>query len=209
MRSPLTVVEGSLELLRTRSDDLGPDRTALLLDRALAQTHRLRRLSTGLLDLARLEEGRLDLRTEYVPLREVVDQAIALLDLEGEVRVDVPHDLRVAADAERVEQVVINLIANADRHGAAPVSVEASVHGETAILDVCDEGKGVAPELVAGLFEPFHPGQRPDSVGLGLWIVDALTSAMGGSVEYVPVLPHGACSACGSRTPIRRPSRRP
>jgi signal transduction histidine kinase len=93
--------------------------------------------------------------------------------------------LRVYADHERLEQVLVNLIANAVRHGRPPVHVTAEALGDTVRIAVRDHGPGVPPEHQGALFERFGgDSDHPDSVGLGMWIVRLLVEAHGGTVGY-------------------------
>jgi signal transduction histidine kinase len=189
VRSPLTSVQLALECLR---DDraLPPQGRDRLLGAALRQTSRISRLAAGLLDLDRIETlGTLRLDLTDVPLRTAVDEALADLS-SGDVIVQVPAELTIMADPQRVEQMVVNLVGNALHHGRPPVVVRAEADGNSVRISVRDHGAGV-PDLRRGaLFDRFGP-TSPDraSVGLGLWIVRELAGAHGGHVEYAPAMP--------------------
>jgi signal transduction histidine kinase len=100
--------------------------------------------------------------------------------------VSVPPALTVIADADRIAQAVDNLVGNALRHGAAPVTVTARAAGENRVeIVVRDAGPGVAQELRGRLFERFATGgRRRGGTGLGLFIVRELARAHGGDAWY-------------------------
>lgn len=197
VRSPLTSVTGVLELLA--DDDETPDRHRSLLAAGLRQANRIRRLATGLLDIERIEQGRLRLDLQDVSLAELAAE-VAQEQTSGVVRVDVAPTLLVRADRERLEQILVNLVTNAVRHGAPPVVVDATRVGTTAEISVSDHGPGVPEADVPHIFDRLS-STNPSfgSVGLGLWIVRLLAEAHGGSAEYDEHAP-------GARFVVRLPA---
>ena len=192
IRSPLTTVQGALMLL-DQTAELPADRRKPLLEAALRQTRRLTRLAAGLLDLERVEQGRLRLDRRWVPVAEVVNGAAELVASGPAVVVSTEPRLRVYADPERLEQVLINLLTNAVRHGRPPVVVTAERDDAAVRIAVRDHGPGVPPERQAALFGRLvGDSDHPDSVGLGMWIARLLVEAHGGEVSYAPAAP-GAC----------------
>jgi signal transduction histidine kinase len=190
VRSPLTSVQMALESLRDDYGDLAPQRRDRMLGAALRQTSRIRRLAAGLLDIDRVETlGTLRLDLADVPLRCAVDDARE--DLRSDdVAVEVPAELSVVADPERLEQIVVNLVGNALRHGRPPIVVRAERDGERVRLTVRDHGDGVPDTHRGQLFDRFGTASSElSSVGLGLWIVRELARAHGGHVEYAPANP--------------------
>lgn len=183
VRSPLTAIRGALQVLRNRTS-LDEATRAHLLRLADRQAERLQRLAADLLDLARLDEGKLALTLADVRLLDAVARAADFLDREGALEVDVPAELEVRADRDRLEQVLVNLVGNALKHGMPPIEVRARRRGPDVLLEVRDHGEGIPAEDVPQMFEPFAAGIGGDSVGMGLWIVGALTEAHGGSVRY-------------------------
>jgi signal transduction histidine kinase len=189
IRSPLTTVEGTLLLLE-QGPVIPAERQKPLVGAALRQTRRLTRLATGLLDLERVQQGKLRLDRRWVSVAEVADGAVALAAAHGDVAVDVDPALRAHADPERLEQVLINLITNAVRHGEPPVLLAAERVGETVRIVVRDHGGGVPVDRVPALFERLvGDSDHPESVGLGMWIVRLLVEAHGGHVAYEPAAP--------------------
>ena len=193
IRSPLSTIQGATQTLVRHHDELASDVQIELLEGVEHQTERLLRLANGLLDLARLEEGRLELDIRQTPLREVVESALSYADPDGRIEVRVEPDVLVAVDVERAEQIFVNLANNTLRHGASPFVVHAACADGRADVTFSDAGPGVPPDKVGSLFEPFRRGDTVGSVGFGLWIVRMLTEAHGGTVSYEPNTPTGAC----------------
>lgn len=192
VRAPLATVQGSARTLLRLRGHLDPEEQEDLLRGIDRQASRLVRLASGLLDLARLEEGRLVLDLRPVDLRAAVVEALAFADPEGRIGVEIDPGIRVVADPDRLDQVLVNLAANCLRHGAPPFTVSAFRDDAVVALCFADAGPGIPPERAAELFEPFRRGDGRGSVGLGLWIVRMLVEAHGGSVSYEPNRPHGA-----------------
>lgn len=182
IRTPLTVIRQGIATLQhagERIDDV--TRTALL---AATDRHagRLERLATGLLDMARLETGQLVLDAAPMDVRAIVTGALASVDPAGDIGVDVPAELMVTADRDRLEQVVVNLAANALRHGAPPVRIEATASDGMVDLLVIDHGPGLPARSDDSA--PFQPGLAPDSVGFGLTVARRLVEAHDGHLSY-------------------------
>ncbi|MGZ8657503.1 MAG: sensor histidine kinase [Actinomycetota bacterium] len=192
VRNPLTGIRGGVVALRS-VEGLNDDDRAVLLEGIDRQSARLQRLALGLLDLARLEMGTLTLDLDVVSLVGVVEGAIGYADPDGRMRVEVPSDLHARIDAERMEQVIVNLVTNALAYGADPVALCASRSEGSVTIDVSDAGPGVADDVAERLFEPFGRGEAGSSVGLGLWIARMLAEAHGGTITYQRLQPTGSC----------------
>jgi signal transduction histidine kinase len=194
VRSPLTTIRGTLRTLARERGRLPEATKEDLIRSADRQAERLERLSSELLDLARMEEGRLDLNVRETQLREVVDRGLSYADPQQRFEVRVDPDLSVRVDPARLEQMVVNLASNALQHGRPPFVVTATDGaGSTVEVLFTDHGPGVHPSDRDGLFEPFHVEADGGSVGLGLAIVRALAEAHGGGLDYRPNEPEGAC----------------
>jgi signal transduction histidine kinase len=188
VRSPLTAVQGALELL---DEDAGlpPERRARLTAAALRQVARIARLASGLLDVGRVEDGVLRLDLRPVPVRAAAQDAVSLTP-QADAVIDVEEDLTVTADPDRLEQMLVNLIGNAVRHGAAPICVSAAAtDGSTLSIAVRDHGPGVPEASVGALFSRYSGNGGAHSAGLGLWIVRELARAHGGDLTYEPAEP--------------------
>jgi len=193
VRNPLTAIQGSIKTLLSRRELITTDAAAALLESADRQADRLTRLATDLLDLARLEQGRMTLDTKPVPLKHAVEGALSYLESAYRIETRIDPQLLVSADPDRLQQVVINLASNGLRYGEAPFLVEANSEDGTVELAFRDHGPGVPAEEVPTLFEPFGSAKSRGSVGFGLAIVRALIEAQGGRVAYEGNTPQGAC----------------
>lgn len=192
VRNPLTVIRGSVETLMTRRARMTEEEIERMLEGADRQAKRLEALATDLLDLARLEAGRLELRIAELSVESAIRSALSYLETDVDFEVRVQENLNVNADAQRVEQILYNLASNALRHGEPPFVVEAAQRNGSVVIDIADHGPGVSPEAQENLFEPFGTKNAVGSAGYGLAIVKALVEAHGGTVAYEPNEPRGA-----------------
>lgn len=182
VRSPLTSVMGALEILEDDPETVSRYRP--ILSSASRQTSRVLRLAMGILEVERVEQGKLHLVRRHIRVAEVADE-VALLTESDQVVVDIPADFTVLADPERLEQVLYNLVKNALWHGKPPVVITASDRNGDSEIHVRDHGDGVPTADVGALFDTFSSSdQSPRSVGLGLWIVKLLVKSHGGTVRY-------------------------
>lgn len=184
VRGPLSTVQGALDILDRRAETLTPERTSELLAMARRQTRRTVSLAEDLLDLARLEQGRLVLQPQPILVRDVVEEALESLPTTAGVEVQVPDDLLASVDPGRLRQIVVNLVGNGLKYGKPPVTISGEAPQGQLRLVIEDRGAGVPAEDRDTLFEPFVRGARADSVGLGLWVVSQLARAHGGTVTY-------------------------
>jgi two-component system sensor histidine kinase BaeS len=206
LRTPLTALQAVLE--NVLDGVAQPD--AETLGSALAQTRRLSRLVEQLLDLSRLEAGEVPLRRERVDLAAFVAEVAAGTGGGGHVLADVPADLAVEADPERLHQVLANLLDNALRHGppGTPVRVQARPTDRGVRLEVADDGPGVDPADRERVFERFARTDaarsgRAGGTGLGLSIVRWVVELHGGSVRLADPLP----PSTGCRVVVDLPGR--
>lgn len=194
VRNPLTAIRGNLLTLTRHAEKLPESQRGELVREADRAAERLERLATDLLDLARLEEGKLELQIEDVPVRDAVVNSLAAAHTNGDFQVRVDDGLSVRADPGRFEQIVVNLATNAEKYGAPPLLVEARPGDDTKVtISFRDHGRGLDASQRRSLFEPFHTETNRSSVGLGLAIVRALVEAQGGEVAYEANRPQGAC----------------
>jgi signal transduction histidine kinase len=193
VRGPLTSIRGILTTLSRHGSELEERTREELTHTADVQAERLERLATDLLDLARLEEGRMQLRLQEVGLRDAVAKGLEFTGHQDRFEMNIAPELTVRADPDRLQQIVVNLAANALTHGGPPLTVEAVNEDGHVDLRFSDQGPGVPEAQVSELFEPFRSEDTTGSVGLGLAIVRALAEAQGGEVSYQPNRPQGAC----------------
>jgi signal transduction histidine kinase len=213
-RTPLSAQLASIELLLDQLPDLSTDQIAELVISLQRGTLRLTHLIDNLLESVRLEAGQFAIRKQTVALDEVVEAALELVrplhDQRGQaVQVELPYPLPpVCGDAARLTQVMVNLLANANKY--APVGstiwVGAAAGPETVALWVEDNGPGLPDPPQPELFAPFArfvgsaaAEPEPAGAGLGLWIVKSIVERHGGRVEahsspqgtrMVIILPH-------------------
>lgn len=185
LRTPISALQAVLENLVDGVAEPDPETLQVM----LGQVERLGRLVSQLLDLSRLEAGAVPLQQHPFEVAEVLEQAAAECRLHAgravvEVEVE-PHELLACGDAERVHQVVANLLENAVRYsppeGTVTVSARPAPRGEGVVIEVRDEGPGIPPEEASNVFERFYRTDAARSsdhggAGLGLavsrWIVD-------------------------------------
>jgi signal transduction histidine kinase len=187
LRSPLTSVKGYTSLLLNRWDRLQDEQKRMMLEQVHHDADRVTRLVNELLDISRLETGRLVLRRQLVDVAEVAQRVVEKVGLEYpelECGIEFPDDVpRVYADPDKVEQVLTNLVENAAKY-ASPrdMQVVASVDGEHVAVAVLDKGEGIPAADLPRVFDKFFRREvgRPTGSGLGLWISRGLVEAHGG-----------------------------
>jgi signal transduction histidine kinase len=189
LRTPLFSLGGFIELLE--DEDLDDRTRREFLAETRAQIDRLAKLATDLLDLSRLDAGQLAVDVENVDLSETARIAFEefrpAAEASGhELNVDVVVPAVASADGQRVLQVARILVQNAIRHtpDGTPVTVVVDADDGRAVLEVRDEGLGIAPDAVPHVFERFYraPGGRTSGSGLGLAIAAELTRRMRGEL---------------------------
>jgi signal transduction histidine kinase len=186
LRTPAASVYGVLKTLLERDGQLDDVLRKELLRVGVEQGERLRRLLEELLDLSRLDARGVSVRPKPFVLASVLGEIVSeALPSSATVEVDVPDDLVVVADRHVLDRVVSNLLINAVRHGAEPITLSAEVGDRQLRISVEDSGDGVADELRPRLFERFA---RTDSAnvgsGLGLAIARIYAHAHGGDLVY-------------------------
>jgi signal transduction histidine kinase len=214
-RTPLTSLRMAIHLCVEESAGPLTEKQADLLLAARQDCERLQGIVDDLLDLSRIQAGRMELLRHPAPARALLDEAVAAardaaaaaglrLFVRGAV------DDEVAADSERVALVLSNLVSNAIRHTPAggEVALEASLTGDRVRFEVRDTGEGIPREYLERIFERFFrvPGRQAGGVGLGLYLVREIVQAHGGEVgvESDP----GRGSRFWFTLPIARPSGR-
>ena len=185
LRSPLTTIRGTVDLLRTRQGELSAEQVGSLYEALHRQADKAMRLTADLLDHERASSGRLELDRRLVSLEAAVEDALAGVP-DADVSCDIPRDLKVEVDPDRFEQILVNLLTNAVRYGEEPIEVTARPDPTGPVrVAVRDHGPGIPRQTRARLFGHFsRDDSHPDSIGLGLWIVEQLAQAHGASVAY-------------------------
>ena len=199
LRSPLTSIKGFTSLLISRWDSIAEDRKLEMLEQVRHDADRVTRMLTELLDISRLETGQLHLRRRPLDLAALaasVVEKVALQEPDLEADVVFPPDFpEVMADADKVEQVLSNLVENAAKY-ASPrgLRIEGSVSDDGIAVAVTDSGEGIPAEDLPRVFERFFRREegRPTGTGLGLWISRGLVEAHGGGLTANSVVGEGS-----------------
>lgn len=187
LRSPLTGVKGFVNTLLRRWDSLNDDQRKLMLTTVHVDSERLTRLITELLDVARIDTGRLPLYPRPVEATTIVTRVVeaARTGTTREISLDADPEVPVFADPDKLTQVVANLVDNAIRHGEGQVRVSLSsvrAPWPAARFVVDDEGEGIAEEIRTRVFTKFWKHGVRGGTGLGMYIVGGLVRAHGGEV---------------------------
>ena len=189
LRTPLNAIIGYSELLLEETSDA---EVASDLGRILSAGQHLLGLIDDVLDISRIEAGRLELWIEEQRLEKVFSEVIALtrpvvLDSGARFDIDIPPDLGSArTDHRRVRQVCTNLLTNAIRHAGGTSVALVVVAGEHQIsVEVIDDGIGIPPDQLSRLFQPFVrlAPTRASGAGLGLAIAQRLAQQLGGGLQ--------------------------
>ncbi|MDP8923014.1 MAG: GAF domain-containing sensor histidine kinase, partial [Chloroflexota bacterium] len=197
LRTPLSSIKTSAEVLLATAPPDAPEAHVRLLRNIDRSSDRLSALITDLLDLARLEGGKLELHPEPVDLRTVVEDAVATVRPLADGRrqrvvLSAPsRACRVDGDRRRLEQIALNLLTNAVKYSPIGGQIRVQVgrsRGGTVHVAVTDEGAGIGKAERAKVFERFYrldneETLRAPGTGLGLPIAKALTELHGGKIE--------------------------
>ncbi|MCL7379157.1 ATP-binding protein [Streptomyces sp. 35G-GA-8] len=221
LRSPLTSVKGFTATLLAKWERFTDDQKRLMLETVDADANRVTRLIAELLDISRIDSGRLEVRRQPVDIGAAVGRHVQSHTAAGQspdrflVRIQQPLP-ELWADPDKIDQVLGNLLENAVRHGEGTVTIEVAAatlsHAErpetetetekgTAVT-VCDEGPGIPEESMGRVFTRFWRGSKRGGTGLGLYIVKGIVEAHGGTItvgrgpgggaEFRFILPVGA-----------------
>jgi len=191
LRTPAAAIYGAVQTLDAREGELTPAQLSELRRMLSVQSKRLLELVDDLLDLSRLDSGAVEIAPTQFNIRERIAAIVETLDAT-EIRIEVPADLTTIADTRAFDRIATNLLANAVRHGAPPLTVSARKAPDRQ-LELCveDHGPGIEDKLVASIFDPFTRGAS-EGAGLGLSIAHSYARAHGATLTYEPLEPHGA-----------------
>ncbi|ANW21028.1 sensor histidine kinase [Streptomyces clavuligerus] len=196
LRSPLTSVKGFTATLLAKWERFTDDQKRLMLETVDADASRVTRLIAELLDISRIDSGRLEVRRQPVDIAAAVGRHVQAHMASGQgsdrffvrVRRGLPA---LWADPDKIDQVLGNLLENAVRHGAGTVTIEvapvAATGGESGAergtaVTVSDEGPGIPEESMSRVFTRFWRGSKRGGTGLGLYIVKGIVEAHGGTI---------------------------
>ncbi|MEP6462020.1 MAG: PAS domain-containing sensor histidine kinase [Frankiaceae bacterium] len=188
LRSPLTSVKGFAATMLAKWERFSDEQKKLMLQTINSDADRVTQLITELLDVSRMESGRLELRCQLVDVPDRIRHTFASQGGAGEppdrFRLRVLGPLpEVWADQGKIDQILGNLVENAVRHGAGTVEVSVTPAGDGVELVVTDEGGGIAAEVAPRLFTKFWRAGHRGGTGLGLYITRGLVEAHGGTIK--------------------------
>ncbi|UXY13757.1 PAS domain S-box protein [Chitiniphilus purpureus] len=193
LRTPLNAILGFAQLMEMEATDPNQRRSV---EQIVKGGRHLLRLINEVLDIARIEAGRMELALEAVPAAEVLDEAIELTaPLAASAGVALQREVgpllerRILADRQRLIQVILNLLSNAVKYNRQPggvVTVSGALEDGRLRIEVVDTGMGIEPELLARLFTPFErlgaERSQVEGTGLGLALSKRLIEAMHGRI---------------------------
>jgi two-component system sensor histidine kinase KdpD len=210
LRTPIATITGSASLLEAHGDSDSQVRTELVRSIQSAGS-RLNRLVANLLDMSRLDAGRVKLKLDWCDVGEVIGVAARRVEeclLQRPLEIDASPDLPlVQMDFVLMEQVLVNLLDNACSYSppGTAITIQAHMAGSKLVIAVSDGGRGIPPEELERIFDKFYrvPGTATGGTGLGLSICRALVEAHGGTL-HADNVPSG-----GARFIINLPARTP
>ncbi len=197
LRTPLTGIQGSIDLLKMKLREGDTPENRELLDSVSEELAWLARMMDNILSLTRFESERVVLRKESEAVEDVVGSAVRVLSkrlASHPLQIRLPDSiLMVPMESALIEQVLVNLLDNAAKYSdpQAPIDIEVKVEGDMAVFTVADRGRGIALEDLTRVFEKFERG-KPEEIrgirgtGLGLSICKAIIEAHGGTIQAIP-----------------------
>jgi signal transduction histidine kinase len=194
LRTPLNAIGGYVQLIELGIHGPVTEAQAEALDRISRAQRHLLRLINDVLNLSRIEAGRVDYVREEIPVDRLIDDVIPMIEpqlnaggLTASSRTT--PDLRAMADREKVQQILINLLTNAVKFTppGGTIRVESRQAGDHVEVQVRDSGIGIPADKLASIFEPFvqvelEHAKRREGSGLGLAISRDLARGMGGNL---------------------------
>lgn len=186
LRSPMTVIAGIADLLQNRFQSLTDDQRNELTATLGREARRLSKLVSEVLDLEAIDQGELTLQLSKVDLALVAREAITDAGQADRTELIVsPGKTVVVADADRIKQVLLNLVSNAAKFSSAQITIQIAPDSEVVTVCVEDAGSGIPPEDLPRLFERFTrigTGRRKPGSGLGLYLSKMIVEQHGGEM---------------------------
>ncbi len=180
------------ELVDQRGAD-DPQLSAILIQLAARSAH-IETMAHQLLDLARFGDGQIPLHPRDVDVAAIIDAVLRQEPPASHhlVTIDIADGIVIRTDPLALEQIIVNLVRNAYRHGGTSIEIDARVVEGALVVAVADDGPGVPENIRPRLFEPFVRSSFAAGHGLGLAIVAEIADALDGEVRYEANVPTGA-----------------
>ena len=213
LRAPLTALNGGLELALQSSENL-PPRSRAILEIMTEESSRLTNFVQTILDVSRLEAGKLAITFGPVAVRPLMEESAAILLASGQRKVEwnITLDLPpIWADETYLEQALRNLISNADKYSPPdkPIQLCAGLEGDQIRISVKDHGAGIAADMGERIFTRFSRLQSqessPQGWGLGLYLGRKLVEAQNGLIGFISPVWGSAGNAYGNEFYILMP----
>lgn len=190
IRSPLTSVKGFTSTLLRKWERFNDEQKRHMLTMINHDADRVTRLLTDLLDVSRLEAGRLELKRQEVDVSEIAAHVADRLGHSSDgrvIEVRFPESLpKITADPAKIEQVIVNLVENAIKYAEGPILVSGEATDDDVVVRVTDGGPGIDARHLPHIFTKFYrhgQGERGSGTGLGLYITKGIVEAHRGRIE--------------------------
>lgn len=193
LRTPMTTIKGYSQILQTKLATNSDPKTKLAIQTINNQVDRMNNLIITLLEVSRIQGGRLELKTSVLDFSKCVSDTISALQItlsSHTFNFSVPTvPVLIHADQFRIEQVITNLLTNAVKYSpeANIVDIILRISDNNAVLQVCDYGSGIAPAELPKIFERFYRSDSAkfsskEGLGLGLYISNEIIKGSGGKL---------------------------
>jgi two-component system phosphate regulon sensor histidine kinase PhoR len=205
LRTPLAAIKGFVSAIIEDRDEMDEQTRLHFLGIVKEETDRLSRLIDDLLDLARIESGRLQRQEQYVSVRDLIEDTVVSMQVQAAargvtLRKELPTEgLVVIGDRDQLAQVLLNLLSNAIKFTPVGgcVTVRALLEPEALVMEVEDTGLGIPAEHLPRIFEKFYrvrqSGEKKEGTGLGLAIAKELVEGHGGKISVRSEVGRGSC----------------
>ena len=188
LRTPLTAIKANIDYMRTYlHDELGEEASEIV-EAVHKNSNNMRAMVENMLTMLRIDSDSMPLNMESVNLNHLVTDALSelkALQKDRTIKMQIPEDLYLECDSARFHDLCFNMLSNAykftSEHGT--ITVSAKLQKDSVLIRIEDDGEGIPPEHLSGIFEPFyqvHPGS--EGSGLGLAIVKAIIEKHGGRI---------------------------
>ncbi len=201
-RTPMTSINGTLSLLEGLHFDALPEKAKPLVKMANSNSKHMLRLLDDILDVKKIKSGEIHVQPEEFVLKDVIEKLIEEVIPAAEAKqvslsYECPAHLKLVADQDRMEQILVNLLSNAIKFTTkAPVKLSVQDQGDLVVISCEDQGSGIPESELANIFGKFQQVGEVNTrstrgVGLGLYIVKSLVEQHQGTIEVDSVVGQG------------------